>query len=83
MAKGSVNLGSQCWGALVVFALKYQCWLEIAGPAADGFSHRAQSVSDLDRLTGDAVGLEDASLGNCQSGEHKWLLDDVRLPVSK
>lgn len=41
MAKGNVNLGYQSWGALRVFALKYQYWLEISDPAADVFNHRA------------------------------------------
>lgn len=38
MAKGNINLGCQCWGALIIFALKYQCWLEIASPGAGVFN---------------------------------------------
>lgn len=36
-----VAKGWQCWGALIVFALKYQHWLEMSDAAADVFNHRA------------------------------------------
>lgn len=50
----------------------------IAGPAADVFNHRAAEFSDQDRLMGDAVGLENASLGNTNGC---WMM--YTLPVPK
>lgn len=78
MAKGAVNLGCCCWGALGVLALEYQRWLELQVQQQMCLITGLQSVSDQGRLTGDAVGLEKANLGHTSGC---WMM--YTLPVSK